>query len=161
MQQRLDSTYVYTLMVRAWSAAREALEKMSSSTKTAFRPSIFCSASTLAPSSPRFPIAALHRSPDEDAAAGPPDEDEGEGDPDTAAPCAGPTATAADFSLCAAMLTAAAADLGGVGSGPLFPFGPVGLPDTADRGTRPHRPATDTDTAINSYVDPTCHRRYT
>jgi hypothetical protein len=74
-------------MVRAWSsAAREALEKMSSSTKTAFRSSSFCSASTLAPSSPRFPIAALHRSPDDEdadgAGAGPPDEDEGEGDPD-------------------------------------------------------------------------------
>jgi hypothetical protein len=76
-------------MVRAWSAAREALEKMSSSTKMAFRPSSFCSASTLALSSPRFPIGALHCSPDDEdadgAGAGPPDEDEGQGDPDTEA----------------------------------------------------------------------------
>lgn len=94
-------------MVRAWSAASEALEKMSSSTKTAFRASSFCSPSTLAPSSPRFPIAALHRSPDA-AAAGAPDDDEGDGDPEAAAaPGAGATA-AADFSLCAAMMIPAA-----------------------------------------------------
>jgi hypothetical protein len=131
-------------MVRAWSAAREALEKMSSSTKTAFRPSSFCSASTLAPSSPRLPIAAHHRSPDEDAdTAGPPDEEEGEGDPETAAPCAGATATAADFSLCAAMI-AAAAD----GVGLPFPLGPLGLPEIADR----EHSLGDPDTAITDHL---------
>jgi hypothetical protein len=130
-------------MVRAWSAAREALEKMSSSTKTAFRPSSFCSASTLAPSSPRLPIAALHRSPDKDAdTAGPPDEEEG--DPETAAPCAGATATSADFSLCAAMIAAAAA----AGVSLPFPLGPLGLPEIADR----QHSLGDPDTAITDHL---------
>lgn len=87
-------------MERVCSAAREALEKTSSSTKTAFRASSFCSDSTLAPSSPRFPIAAPHRSP-EGAAGGSEEEEEGD------AVAVEATATA-DFSLCA---IAAAGDL--------------------------------------------------
>jgi hypothetical protein len=94
-------------MLRAWSAARDALEKMSSSTKTAFRASSFCSDSTLAPSSPRFPIAELHRSPPAPAGAPEEDEDAESTEMDTGAGAV--TATVApDLSLCAI----AAGDLG-------------------------------------------------
>ncbi|RDX74367.1 hypothetical protein CR513_45887 [Mucuna pruriens] len=50
-------------MERAWSAAREALEKVSSSTKTAFVRRSFWRDSRLEAISVRFVIAPLHRSP--------------------------------------------------------------------------------------------------
>jgi hypothetical protein len=114
-------------MVRAWSAAREALEKTSSSTKTAFRASSFCSDSTLAPSSPRFPMAEPHRSP-EGAAGGAAEEEEVERDADEVAAA---TATA-DFSLCAI----AAGDLLATycSSCTFFPLCPLGFAGTAEGG---------------------------
>jgi hypothetical protein len=53
----------YTLMMHSRLAARDALEKMSSTVKTAFPASNFYSDSMLALSSPRLPITELHRSP--------------------------------------------------------------------------------------------------
>ena len=52
-----------SLMERAWSAAREALEKVSSSTKTALVRRSFWRESRLEAISVRFVIAPLHRSP--------------------------------------------------------------------------------------------------
>jgi hypothetical protein len=81
-------------MVRAWSAARKALEKTSSSTKMAFCASSFCSDSTLAPSSPRFPMAEPQRSP-EGTAGGAAKEEEVDKDANEEAAATTTTATRA------------------------------------------------------------------
>jgi hypothetical protein len=115
-------------MVRAWSAAREALEKTSSSTKTAFRESSFCSDSTLAPSSPRFPMAEPHRSPEGAAGGAAKEEEEVDRDADEEAAA---TATA-DLSLCAI----AAGDLLATYCSPctFFPLCPSVLPELRREG---------------------------
>jgi hypothetical protein len=79
-------------MVHSWSAAWDALEKMSSTTKTAFYARSFCSDSTVAPSSPWFPNMELHHSPP------PPDEDD---DAESGSRSTTTGTTMPDLSLCA------------------------------------------------------------